>query len=263
MIVGYARCSTTDQDVSTQIQLLEQAGCTKIFSELASATSVDGREELASALRYVREGDTLIVTRIDRLARSMRDFCRITTDLKERGVAFKCSEQPIDSSGAAGSLTMHILAAVAEFETLLRRERQLEGIAKAKAEGKYKGRRPSVDREGLRALLALGIGPAEIARELRCTESSVYRLRDELNMRPANSSPGTVEGLKKWRDEGGKRGPSIDRERCAKLLEAGVSAATIAKMLKCSQTSVYRVKYDLGDDPADNDASTEQQVDAA
>jgi DNA invertase Pin-like site-specific DNA recombinase len=115
------------------------------------------------------------VTRIDRLARSMKDFVTILSDLKARGVGFRCTEQAIDTSGAAGELTMNILAAAAQFETQLRRERQMEGIVKAKAEGVYKGRKPSIDRAKVLELKAAGKGPTAIARELGCDPSNVHR----------------------------------------------------------------------------------------
>ena len=136
---GYARVSTTDQDLTIQHEALVRAGvpAALIFSEKASGTKTKSRPELARVLAIVGNGDVLIVTRIDRLARSMKDFVTVLSDLKARGVGFRCTEQAIDTSGAAGELTMNILAAAAQFETQLRRERQMEGIVKAKAEGKY------------------------------------------------------------------------------------------------------------------------------
>ena len=127
-------------------------------------------------LAICSKGDILIVTRIDRLARSMNDFVTILSDLKARGVDFRCTEQAIDTSGAAGELTMNILAAAAQFETQLRRERQMEGVVKAKADGKYTGRKPSVDRARVHELRATGLGPTAIARELGCDPSTVHRL---------------------------------------------------------------------------------------
>ena len=188
MIVGYARVSSEDQDLSIQLETLKAAGCEKIFGEKVSGTALDGRQGLSEALRFVREGDTLIVTRIDRLARSVRDFSEIVHGLKAKGVDFRCTEQPIDTRGPTGNLLMNILAAVAEFETQLRRERQAEGIAKAKAEGRYAGRPASIDREEIARLLAEGKSAIKIARELKCKRNSVYRIRDELKASAAQDN---------------------------------------------------------------------------
>lgn len=139
-IVGYARVSTGQQDYQTQLDRLKIAGATKLFSEKRSG--LDGkRPELAECLRYVREGDTLIVTKLDRLARSTADLYRIVTDLNDRGVGFKVlDDAAVDTTSRTGKLVMGILALIAEFETEIRRERQMEGIAKAKAEGRTGGR---------------------------------------------------------------------------------------------------------------------------
>jgi len=175
-IIGYARVSTTDQDVSIQEAALRAAGCSIVRAEKVSGTSTEGREELNTVLQFLRAGDVLVVTRIDRLARSIRDLQNIVHDLKARGVSLRATEQPIDTSTAAGKCFLDMLGVFAEFETNLRRERQLEGIAKAKAEGIYKGRKPSIDRERALALHAAGKGATEIANELGCHRMSVYRL---------------------------------------------------------------------------------------
>ena len=178
-VFGYARVSTEDQDTSIQQATLEAAGCLKVFAEKKSGTRRDGRTELAVLLECVREGDTVMVTRIDRLARSMKDLQDIVHELKAKGVSLKATEQPIDTGTAAGKAFLDMLGVFAEFETNLRRERQLEGIAKAKAEGVYAkngGRKPSIDAEKVKALHASGMGPAAIARELKMARSSVYRL---------------------------------------------------------------------------------------
>ena len=175
-IYGYARVSTEDQDLSIQEAALKAAGCMTIFAEKKSGTRRDGRTELQVLLECVRESDTIVVTRIDRLARSLRDLQNIVHELKEKGVFLKATEQPIDTSSAAGKAFLDMLGVFAEFETNLRRERQLEGIAKAKADGVYKGRKPSIDVARVRALRAAGKGPAAIAKELKMARSSVYRV---------------------------------------------------------------------------------------
>jgi DNA invertase Pin-like site-specific DNA recombinase len=133
--IGYARVSTTDQDLEIQITTLKREGCTTIRSEKRSGTTTEGREELRTVLDFLREGDVLMVTRIDRLARSIGDLQDIVRAVRARGASLKATEQPIDTSTAAGKCFLDMLGVFAEFETNLRRERQLEGIAKAKAAG--------------------------------------------------------------------------------------------------------------------------------
>jgi DNA invertase Pin-like site-specific DNA recombinase len=133
----------------------------------------------AGGSECVREGDTVIVTRIDRLARSMKDLQDIVFELRGKGVALKATEQPIDTSNAAGKAFLDMLGVFAEFETNLRKERQLEGIAKAKAEGVYKGRKPSIDVAQVKTLRASGMGPAAIAKHLNMARSSVYRVLED------------------------------------------------------------------------------------
>jgi DNA invertase Pin-like site-specific DNA recombinase len=178
-VIGYARVSTTDQDLSIQEAALRSAGCSIIRSEKISGTSTDGREELGTVLQFLREGDTLVVTRIDRLARSIRDLQNIVHDLRQRGVTLKATEQPIDTSTAAGKCFLDMLGVFAEFETNLRRERQMEGIAKAKVEGVYKGRKPSIDLAQVREMKAQGMGPTAIAKALGIHRMSVYRVLGE------------------------------------------------------------------------------------
>jgi DNA invertase Pin-like site-specific DNA recombinase len=173
---GYARVSSTDQDLSTQLAALKAAGCTVIRKEKKSATSRKGRTELDTLLDFIRKGDELVVTRIDRLARSMGDLQDIVRALKAKGASLKATEQPIDTSSAAGKAFLDMLGVFAEFETNLRRERQMEGIAKAKAAGVYKGRKPTIDPAQVRKLREDGMGPAAIARELGIGRASVYRL---------------------------------------------------------------------------------------
>lgn len=174
-LIGYARVSTTDQDTSLQIQALKAAGCTVIREEKKSGASTTGRRELASILEFIRTGDVLVVTRIDRLARSIADLQSIMRELATKGAKLKATEQPIDTGTAAGKAFIDMLGVFAEFETNLRRERQMEGIAKAKKNGVYKGRRPTIDTTAVRELHGSGVGPAEIARRLGIGRASVYR----------------------------------------------------------------------------------------
>jgi DNA invertase Pin-like site-specific DNA recombinase len=173
--IGYARVSTIDQDLEIQETALRAAGCDVVRSEKRSGTTTSGRTELQTVLEFIRPGDVLMITRIDRLARSIGDLQDIVRALKAKGAALKATEQPIDTSTAAGKAFLDMLGVFSEFETNLRRERQLEGIAKAKAEGVYKGRKPSVDVDQVRALKAQGVGATDIAKRLGVGRASVYR----------------------------------------------------------------------------------------
>jgi len=175
MRYGYARVSTIDQDLSIQNTALTTAGCELVRAEKVSGTSLAGRDELDLLMQFMREGDELVVTRIDRLARSIGDLQDIVRALKAKGVALRALEQPIDTSTAAGKCFLDMLGVFAEFETNLRKERQLEGIAKAKAAGVYKGRKPSIPVDEVKALRAAGRGATEIAEELGISRKSVYR----------------------------------------------------------------------------------------
>jgi DNA invertase Pin-like site-specific DNA recombinase len=174
--IGYARVSSDDQDNSIQVEALTKAGCAIVRQEKASGTSTKGRPELAGILDFIREDDTLIVTRVDRLARSIADLQNIVVQLSEKGAKLQATEQPIDTSTAAGKAFLDMLGVFAEFETNLRRERQLEGIAKAKAAGRYQGRKPSIDCDTVRTLRDEGLGATEIAKRLKIGRASVYRV---------------------------------------------------------------------------------------
>jgi DNA invertase Pin-like site-specific DNA recombinase len=175
-IIGYARVSTTDQNLDIQETALRAAGCEVIRSEKRSGTTTTGRAELQTVLDFLRPGDVLTVTRIDRLARSIGDLQDIVRAVKAKGAALKATEQPIDTATAAGKAFLDMLGVFAEFETNLRKERQLEGIAKAKAAGIYKGRPASIDTARIHKLKADGMGPSEIAKTLKIGRASVYRV---------------------------------------------------------------------------------------
>lgn len=174
-ILGYARVSASDQDCSVQEDALRTAGCTLIRSEKSSGTTTEGRHELDTLLSFIRAGDTLMVTRIDRLARSVADLENIVAALKAKGAFLRATEQPIDTSTPAGLAFLQMLGVFAQFETAIRKERQMEGIAKAKANGVYKGRKPSVDVVAVRSLRNEGVGPSDIAKRLGIGRASVYR----------------------------------------------------------------------------------------
>jgi DNA invertase Pin-like site-specific DNA recombinase len=174
--IGYARVSTTDQDNAIQVAALRAAGCEVVREEKASGTTMKGRSELATILDFLRTGDVLVVTRVDRLARSIADLQTIVRTIRDKGAALACTEQPIDTGTAAGKAFLDMLGVFAEFETNLRRERQMEGIAKAKAAGVYKGRPAAIDPEEVRGLHRGGLGASEIAKRLGIGRASVYRL---------------------------------------------------------------------------------------
>src|SRR5258708_39678353 len=176
-IIGYARVSTSDQSLEIQEAALKAAGCGVIRAERRSGTTTFGRAELQTVLDFLDAGDVLMVTRIDRLARSIGDLQDIVRAVKAKGAILKATEQPIDTSTAAGKAFLDMLGVFAEFETNLRRERQMEGISAAKARGVYKGRPPSIDvGEILRLRREEKLGPAAIARRLGIGRASVYRL---------------------------------------------------------------------------------------
>jgi DNA invertase Pin-like site-specific DNA recombinase len=154
---------------------LKAAGCEVIRSEKRSGTTTTGRAELQTVLDFLRPGDVLMVTRIDRLARSIGDLQDIVRAVKAKGATLKATEQPIDTGTAAGKCFLDMLGVFAEFETNLRKERQLEGIAKAKAAGVYKGRPASIDPMQIQQLKAEGMGPSQIAKQLGIARASVYR----------------------------------------------------------------------------------------
>ncbi len=179
--VGYLRVSTTEQTAGLehQRQTLLATGCTRLFSEQVS--SVASRPELEAALDWVRDGDTFTVTRLDRLARSVSDLLRIVSRLDEKGVVLKVLDfggAALDTKGPTGRLILTMVGAISEFERSLMLERQRAGIAAAKAEGRFKGRVPTAQRQSsaVLQLLADGVKPALIAARLGMSKASVYRI---------------------------------------------------------------------------------------
>jgi DNA invertase Pin-like site-specific DNA recombinase len=176
MIVGYARVSTSDQSLDVQEDALRSAGAERIFAEKLSGNSAT-RPQLRAAVDFCREGDTFIVTRLDRFARSSVDLHNIVASLVAKGVDFQCTEQAgVDTSTSSGKLMLGMLGAVAEFETAIRRERQIEGIARAKRARVYKGRKVSIDHERVLNLHRSGMGASAIAAELCIGRASIYRI---------------------------------------------------------------------------------------
>jgi DNA invertase Pin-like site-specific DNA recombinase len=184
MKIGYARVSSVGQSLDVQLAALGEAGCDRIYQEKASAKSTDGRPELEHALDLLREGDELVVTRLDRLARSVPDLYAIVDRIDRAGAGFHCLQQSIETKTATGKLILGVLGAVAQFERELTKERQAEGIARAKANGVYRkkrGRKDLVDRDAVLKAYAEHGTYGKAARALteagiRCSKSTVERI---------------------------------------------------------------------------------------
>jgi DNA invertase Pin-like site-specific DNA recombinase len=192
-MLGYARVSTGDQDVTGQAMRLEQAGAIKVFTDVRSGRSMD-RPGLEALLAYARRGDTLTVVRLDRLGRSLAELLTTVALLKERGIDLVSLEERIDTGSAAGELIFHVFGAIAHFERRLIAERTKDGIAAARARGKRPGRRP-LDRDKIAAalkLVAAGLSPTAAARQLGLGRSTVYREVSRADSQRGASPAGTA-----------------------------------------------------------------------
>jgi DNA invertase Pin-like site-specific DNA recombinase len=180
MLIGYARTSTLDQKAGIEAQLkeLQDAGCEKVFSEQVSSVDVTKREQLALALDFIREGDSLVVAKRDRLARSVAHLLAIVEQLNAKCAALRILNLGIDTSTPTGKLMLTMLGGIAQFEREIMLERQREGIAKARALGKYKGRKATARAKeaDVVRLKAEGLGATEIAKKLGLGRASVYRI---------------------------------------------------------------------------------------
>ncbi len=187
-IIGYARASTEDQKLDAQIELLKEAKCERIYQEKVSGVKVD-RPELVAMLDYVREGDTVVVTKLDRIARSTKHLLEITDSLKKKKVVFKVLNINFDTSTPTGKLMQTMLAAVAEFEREMMLERQAEGIRIAKAQGKFKGRKPTARAKSDEVLKLLGDGLTKeaVAEKVGIGVASVYRIAKEARQEAKNT----------------------------------------------------------------------------
>jgi len=178
MLVGYARVSTHDQDPALQLDALKRAGCDRVFTETASGAQRD-RPELKAALDYMRSGDTLVVWRLDRLARSMKQLIETVEELEARKVGFRSLTESIDTNTSGGKLVFHIFGALAEFERSIIQERTRAGLAAARARGRTRGRPPSLDKEDRAAAVALlrdpNIPVKEVARRLGISVAALYQ----------------------------------------------------------------------------------------
>ena len=174
MKVGYARVSSVGQNLESQLIALKEYGCEKIFQEKVSGTSTKGREQLKEMLNFVRESDEVVFTRTDRVARSVLDLQLIVKELSEKGVSLTATEQPISTKDATSKCFLDMLSVFAEFETNLRKERQMDGIKANK--DKFKGRGQTIDVSKIKELKSKGLGATAIAKEMNIDRTSVYRL---------------------------------------------------------------------------------------
>jgi|SRR6202453_1847548 DNA invertase Pin-like site-specific DNA recombinase len=191
VLVGYARVSTVDQKPGLQLDALKAAGCEKLFVEKASGMK-DDRPQLLATLDYLRAGDTLVVWKLDRLARSMKQLIETVDKLRARGIGFRSLTETIDTTTAAGELFFHIFGALAQFERSIIRERTNAGLRAALARGRKGGRRPKVKSDDIRAALALLSDPQISVRgaaaKLGLSVSSLYRHAPGLRARVGNAS---------------------------------------------------------------------------
>ncbi|GLQ90647.1 recombinase family protein [Dyella flagellata] len=177
--VGYARVSSTGQSLDVQLDKLNAYGCTKVFAEKRSGRQADSRPELQACLTFLREGDTLVITKLDRMARSVLDLAKIADQLRQKGVTLKVLDQAIDTSTSEGKLMFSLLASFAEFENDIRAERQMDGIAKARMKGVQFGRKQALTAEQIGRIKTLreeeSFSVPQIAERFNVGVATVYR----------------------------------------------------------------------------------------
>jgi DNA invertase Pin-like site-specific DNA recombinase len=179
--IGYARVSTSDQDLDVQLAKLKVEGCGIIRSEKVSGGSRDGRDELATVIEFLRPGDELVVTRLDRLGRDTRDVLNIVHECEQRGAFVTVLDPHVTTRGDMGQMVLTVLGMVAQMERRFIKERQREGIERAKRDGVYRGGVARIDRTAVLDAHATGAGPAEIARRVGCSRMQVYRILNQGN----------------------------------------------------------------------------------
>ncbi len=177
--IGYARVSTIDQDLTAQLERLAAEGCGVVRSEKVSGGSRDGRVELETILQFLRPGDEVVVTRLDRLGRSTRDVLNIVHEAEQRQAFVTVLDPHVSTRGEMGHLVMTVLGMVAQMERRFIKERQRDGIDRAKAAGVYKGGKARIDRALVLKLHREGLGAAATAREVGCSRMQVYRILNE------------------------------------------------------------------------------------
>ena len=174
--IGYARVSSVDQDLATQLSKLKAEGCEIVRSEKVSGATRQGRAELATVIEFLRPGDELVVCRLDRLGRDTRDVLNLIHECEERGAFVTVLDPHISTRGEMGQIVLTVLGMVAQMERRFIKERQREGIAKAKAHGVYRGGTRRLDYKKIEMLHAQGMGPAAIAGSVGCSRMQVYRI---------------------------------------------------------------------------------------
>ncbi|MBX5206101.1 recombinase family protein [Rhizobium sp. NZLR1] len=179
--IGYARVSTIDQDFEIQQQRLRGEGCVIVRAEKVSGASREGRTELATIIEFLREGDELVVTRLDRLGRDTRDVLNIVHDCEQRGAFITVLDPHVSTRGEMGHVILTVLGMVSEMERRFIKERQREGIARARADGVYKGGAVRIDYDAVLSLRRRGHGPAAIARAIGCSRMHVYRILEKMS----------------------------------------------------------------------------------
>ncbi|AZO59679.1 recombinase family protein [Mesorhizobium sp. M1A.F.Ca.IN.022.06.1.1] len=177
--IGYARVSTIDQDLDTQIAKLKAEGCSIIRSEKVSGASRDDRTELATIIDFLRPGDELIVTRLDRLGRDTRDVLNLIYECEQRGAFVTVLDPHVSTRGEMGHIVLTVLGMVAQMERRFIKERQREGIEQAKREGVYKGGKRRIDRNRIFQLQLEGLGPSAISNEMGCSRMQIYRVLNQ------------------------------------------------------------------------------------
>ncbi|WGJ08525.1 recombinase family protein [Brucella intermedia] len=182
-LIGYARVSTTDQDLDIQNERLRAAGCEIIRSETGSGASRKGRSELETIMQFLHAGDELVVLRLDRLGRSTRDVLNLVHELDEKGASLRVLEPEVTTAGSMGRMVITILGMVADMELKFIKDRQRAGIEAARADGVYKGRKKNVDDEEIRRRIAAGVSKADVARQLKVSRMTVYRALAEQGVR--------------------------------------------------------------------------------
>jgi len=254
--VGYARVSTTDQDLDIQITRLKAAGCDIIRSETGSGASRSGRTELETVMEFLRAGDELVVLRLDRLGRSTRDVLNLVHELEEKGAALRILEPEVTTVGSMGRMVITILGMVADMELKFIKDRQRAGIDAARAEGVYKGRKKGVDDDEIRRRVAAGASKASLARELKVSRMTIYRALDnipsktELPEKPPSATIALHLIVENFNKHGRGRKPA--RERIEAMLERDYA------MVKAGNCD-YRLTVAYDHDPEGSDLDNEIQ----
>ncbi|MGE0502054.1 MAG: recombinase family protein [Rhizobiaceae bacterium] len=192
--IGYARVSTLDQDLDVQVDKLKAEGCEIVRSEKTSGASRDGRTELATVLDFLRPGDELMVTRLDRLGRSTRDVLNLVHEVEQKGAFVTVLDPQVSTRGEMGHMILTVLGMVAQMERRFIKERQREGIAKAKADGAYLGGKRRIDRNRVVELKNAGDGVGAIANSLGCSRMQVYRILEGVRWARSSSPASSTNG---------------------------------------------------------------------